>query len=81
MPPMIWSLPQSREPELIAEGDGNMEEEELGVWQHANPGTDYLLRTVLTDGWGRTLVGSWPVTVTTRQLRRSWRIERSGVRE
>jgi hypothetical protein len=43
--------------ELIAGGDGNVEEAELGVWSDARSGVDYVLQTVLTDTWGRVLVG------------------------
>ena len=41
----------------IDEGDSNVEEGEIAVWSDADPGLDYLLRTALTDSWGRTLVG------------------------
>jgi hypothetical protein len=41
----------------IADGDSNVEEDEIAVWSGADPGVDQLLRTVLTDTWGRTLVG------------------------
>ena len=41
----------------IAHGDSNIEEEEIAVWSGADPGIDQMLRTVLTDSWGRTLVG------------------------
>jgi hypothetical protein len=41
----------------IGEGDANVEEGVLGEWSDADPGVDVLLRTVLTDSWGRTLVG------------------------
>ena len=45
----------------IAVGDGNVEEDEIAGWSDANSGLDYLLRTVLTDTWGRTLVGTLKV--------------------
>jgi hypothetical protein len=41
----------------IADGDSNIEEDEIAVWSGADPGVGQLLRTVLTDSWGRTLVG------------------------
>jgi len=41
----------------IAVGDDNVEEDEVAVWSGADSSLDYLLRTVLTDTWGRTLVG------------------------
>jgi len=41
----------------IADGNSNIEEDEIAVWSGADPGVDQLLRTVLTDTWGRTLVG------------------------
>jgi hypothetical protein len=41
----------------IAVGDDNVEEDEIAVWSGADSSLDYLLRTVLTDTWGRTLVG------------------------
>lgn len=41
----------------IADGDSNIEEDEIAVWSGADPNVDQLLRTILTDSWGRTLVG------------------------
>lgn len=41
----------------VADGNSNIEEDEIAVWFGADPGVDQLLRTVLTDSWGRTLVG------------------------
>jgi len=41
----------------IADGHVNVEEDEIAVWSGADPGVDQLLRTVLTDSWGRTLMG------------------------
>ncbi len=41
----------------IADGVSNVEEDEIAVWSGADPGVDQLLRTVLTDSLGRTLVG------------------------
>ena len=41
----------------IADGDSNIEGDEIAVWSGADPGVDQMLRTVLTDTWGRTLVG------------------------
>jgi len=43
----------------IGEGDLNVENGELGEWSGADPRVDVLLRTVLTDSWGRTLVGRY----------------------
>jgi hypothetical protein len=42
---------------VIGEGGANIENGELGEWSDADPGVDVLLRMVLTDSWGRTLVG------------------------
>lgn len=41
----------------IGDGDSNIEEDDIAVWSGADPGVDQLLRTVITDTWGRTLVG------------------------
>jgi len=41
----------------IADGDSSIEEDDIAIWSGADPGVDQLLRTVLTDTWGRTLVG------------------------
>jgi hypothetical protein len=41
----------------IADGDSNIDGNEIAVWSGADPGVDQMLRTVLTDTWGRTLVG------------------------
>jgi hypothetical protein len=41
----------------IADGVSNIEEDEIAIWSGADPGVDQLLRTVLTDSLGRTLVG------------------------
>jgi hypothetical protein len=41
----------------IESGTTNVEEDELAVWAGADPGVDQLLRTILTDSWGRQLVG------------------------
>jgi hypothetical protein len=41
----------------IAVSESNVEEDVIAVWSDADPGVDHLLRTVLTDSWGRTLVG------------------------
>ena len=43
--------------EPIADGVSNVDEDEIAVWSGADPGLDQLLRTVLTDSLGRTLVG------------------------
>ena len=58
--PGVWRLeadPGSGTPELIAWGDGNVEEEVLGVWRNAEPWRDYRLRVVLTDRLERELSG------------------------
>jgi hypothetical protein len=58
----IEAVPRaSREPELIAEGQENVEEGDLGVWRDAEPERDYVLRVVFTDGLGRSLIGSYRV--------------------
>jgi hypothetical protein len=56
--------------ELIASGDSSIEEGVLGVWSSADPGADYVLRIVLTDTWGRTLVGGFTVLGDRERLRR-----------
>lgn len=55
----------------IADGVSNIEESEVGVWSGADPGVDQLLRTVLTDTWGRTLVGRVWVLGTGPRARRA----------
>jgi hypothetical protein len=53
-------------PTIIASGDGNVEEDVLGVWRDAEPWRAYQLRVVLTDRLERELSGrlsvpgSWP---------------------
>jgi hypothetical protein len=41
----------------IAEGEDNIEEAEVATWNGSDPNVDHMLRTVLTDSWGRVLVG------------------------
>ncbi len=57
----LWRLQavprRSGDPEEIGRGDSNEEGEEFASWSGADPATDYLLRIVLTDTWGRSLVG------------------------
>jgi hypothetical protein len=45
-------------PARIAAGEDNIEDGLLGTWNGANPAVDHRLRSVLTDGLGRTLVGT-----------------------
>jgi len=69
-----WSLeaiPRDHGPaEFVAAGDSNVEEDEVGVWSDAKTGVDYVLQTVLTDTWGRTLVGKTRVFGDADRLRR-----------
>lgn len=57
-----WSLEVSDRsgapPVLLAAGADNVENGELGTWSDADPARGYRLRTFLTDGLGRTLIGS-----------------------
>jgi hypothetical protein len=58
MVPGRWRLeasPAVGDPVVLAEGDGNVEEDVLGVWSRADPRQSYLLRVVLTDRSGREL--------------------------
>jgi hypothetical protein len=43
--------------ERIAESEENVDEDTIAVWSGADPRLDHVLRTVLTDAWGRALVG------------------------
>ena len=45
------------EPQVLASGEGNVEEGLLGVWRDAIPWQSYQLRLVLTDRSGRVLAG------------------------
>ena len=47
--------------QIIAEGDGNVEEATFGTWRGADPTQDYLLRLTLLDAWGRPFVYGVPV--------------------
>jgi hypothetical protein len=47
----------ARNTEPIATGDVNVDEGTIAVWAGADPRLDHVLRTVLTDAWGRTLIG------------------------
>jgi hypothetical protein len=73
--PGRWRLqavsPVTGEVEQIAAGEGNVEEEVLGVWEGADPTLPYRLQLVLEDAWGRTLTGEYPVRGTGFSLRRS----------
>jgi hypothetical protein len=66
-----------RHTEPIASGDSNVEEDTIAVWAGADPRVDHVLRTVLTDSWGRTLVGRIRVQGTSPRERsidlRPWR--------
>lgn len=57
-----WRLVASRGdggvPVLIGSGEGNVEDDVLGIWSDADPALHYRLQTILTDGLGRTLVGN-----------------------
>lgn len=59
-----------RETELIAAGDSNVEQGAVGIWSDADPGLDYVLQTVLTDTWGRTLSGKIRVLGNAERRRR-----------
>jgi hypothetical protein len=59
------------EVERIAEGEGNVEEDVLGVWEGADPVLRYRLQVVLEDAWGRTLTGEYPVRGAGFPLRRA----------
>lgn len=52
------SVGDGRPAVVIASGTAPVEEDVLGTWSDADPTHDYRLRTVLTDGLGRTLVGT-----------------------
>jgi hypothetical protein len=43
---------------VIGEGTENVEDDLIGRWSGADPALDHRLQTVLTDGLGRTLIGS-----------------------
>ena len=45
-------------PTVVGEGEDNVEDDVLGIWSGADPALDHRLQTVLTDGLGRTLIGS-----------------------
>lgn len=72
--PGRWRLqavsPVTGEVEQIAAGDGNAEEDVLGVWEGADPMQRYRLQVVLEDAWGRTLTGEYPVHGTGFPIRR-----------
>jgi len=58
--PGSWRLeadPVGGGPEILASGEGNVEEGLLGVWRDAVPWQSYELRVVLTDKSGRELSG------------------------
>jgi hypothetical protein len=63
--------PMNGEVERIAEGEGNVEEDVLGVWEGADPVLRYRLQVVLEDAWGRTLIGEYPVRGAGFPLRRA----------
>jgi len=46
----------------LGSGLGNHEDQILGSWGNANPSYTYELQLKLSDGWGREMVGKWPVT-------------------
>ncbi len=47
--------------QIIAEGEGNVEEATFGTWRGADPSQDYLLRLTVLDAWGRPFVYGVPV--------------------
>jgi hypothetical protein len=53
----------------ITEGESNVEEAEIAIWSGADPAVDQLLRTVVTDTWGRHLVGRVRVLGDARRTR------------
>jgi hypothetical protein len=53
--------PMTGEVERIAEGEENVEEDVLGVWEGADPTLRYRLQVVLEDAWGRRLTGEYRV--------------------
>jgi hypothetical protein len=65
---------RGRQPEVIASGESNVEQGVIGVWSDADSSVDYVLQTVLTDTWGRTLVGK------IRVMGDAWRHRRIDVR-
>jgi hypothetical protein len=56
---------------VIGEGVANVENGELGEWSGSEPGVDVLLRTVLTDSWGRSLAGRYWVVGDGPRIRRA----------
>jgi hypothetical protein len=62
---------RSRQTEEIATGNANVEGDVIGVWTDADQHTDYVLQTILTDTWGRKLVGKLRVMGTGERLRRA----------
>jgi hypothetical protein len=73
--PGSWRLqavsPMTGEVERISAGEGNVEEDVLGVWEGADPTLSYRLQVVLEDAWGRTLTGEYPVRGTGFPIRRA----------
>jgi len=68
-----WRLEASRGdgsvPVLIGSGDVNVEDDVLGIWSAADPALHHRLRTTLTDGLGRTLVGNLVVSGSNPRVR------------
>ena len=60
-----WRLeaqaPGMSAPQLLSQGQGNVENSLLGIWSGADPRADYELRIVMTDGLARTLTVPHPV--------------------
>ena len=54
---------------VLASGTGPVESGPLGTWSDADPRLDHRLQTILTDGLGRTLVGSLVVPGSTPRVR------------
>jgi len=55
---------------VIGDGDSNVEVAELGLWSGADPSIDRVLRMVLIDSWGRSLVGRHQVFGDGHRVRR-----------
>ena len=53
----LEAVPAQGPVQLLGSGDGNVDGGVLGTWADAEPSRPWELRTVLTDGLGRTLVG------------------------
>lgn len=63
------SARDGRPAEVLASGTAPVENGPLGTWSDADPRLDHRLQTVLTDGLGRTLVGSLVVPGSSPRVR------------